>query len=186
MTKKLIISALIVAVLAALGVGMVYAQTQNPPTPTCPGNCPGLSQDGYWQPNGGSGRGGPSWDGSSTGQGFMHEYMIDAFAGALNLTPEELEARLEAGDTMGIIAQEVGMSIEQFFNLMLQAREEALQAAVSDGSLTQEQADGMLNHMNQRGFGSRGSGASQFGGGCYGGGGRGMGGFGGGIRGFNR
>jgi hypothetical protein len=85
------------------------------------------------------------------GNGPLHTYMIAAMAEALSLTPEEVQADLDAGKTMLQIAEEHGISSEQFRDLMLQAREQAVAQAVADGLITQVQADWMLAHMGQAG-----------------------------------
>jgi len=113
--------------------------------------------------------------GARTGTfGPLHEYMVNAFAAALGLTPEELQTRLASGETMATIAQSLGLSLEEFRNLMIEARTDAINQAVANGVLTQECANWMLQRRNQMqnqvgGFG--------FGhcGGSFGGSGRGAG-----------
>jgi hypothetical protein len=83
------------------------------------------------------------------GSGILHETMFAAMAEALGLAPEELQARLDAGDTMWDIAESQGLTAEQFQETMLQARTDALNQAVSDGLITQEQADWMIARMAQ-------------------------------------
>jgi len=83
------------------------------------------------------------------GYGPMHEYMEDAFAEALGITHDELEARLDAGETMGSIAQAQGLSDDEFAKLMVDARTKAMERAVAAGILTQEQADWMIQRMQQ-------------------------------------
>jgi glycosyltransferase A (GT-A) superfamily protein (DUF2064 family) len=82
--------------------------------------------------------------------------MVNAFAEAIGLTSEEVQSRLQAGETMWQIAESQGFSDEEIADLMLAAREAALAQAVSDGVITQEQADLMLERMQQmhaNGFG---------------------------------
>jgi len=78
--------------------------------------------------------------------GPMHEEMIAALAEKLGLTEAELTERLEAGDTPLQIAEEKGYSQDEFFTLMQEARDLALDKAVANGDLTQEQADLMKEH----------------------------------------
>jgi len=90
------------------------------------------------------------------GEGPMHEYMLSAFAEAVNLTAQEVETRLEAGETFKEIALAQGITQDQFPDLVTQVRQAALDAAVADGTITQAQADLMLEHMNNNmgpGFG---------------------------------
>jgi hypothetical protein len=122
----------------------------------------------------GRGRSG-AWGGGMMGSGSygpMHEYMINALAEGLNLTPANLQAQITAGKTPYQIAQDKGLSDDQIKELFLKAHDEALDAAVKAGLLTQEQADWMDQRMEQRwqdgfpGFGAAGLGAMP----CQGGG----------------
>lgn len=158
MKKFMIAGVVALVVIASLGVaGYAYAQTQTPlpTTPYGPGMMGG--RGGMMGQHGGmmGGRGGMmggQWDGE---YGPLHEYMFPAIAEAFDLTPEELQARLDKGDTCWTIAQEKGLTEEQFFTLMKETRTQALQQAVEAGAITQEQADWMLQRMEQMGgFGS--------------------------------
>jgi hypothetical protein len=156
--KAFLITTIVVLVLLSLSmVGYAYAQTQTPPNPNPPTDqyTPGWRASGGMMGQGGMMGG--RWNRNSTGDtdtdeyGPMHEYMIAAFAQAINLTPDELEARLDAGETMWEIAAAQGLDAEQFRQVMLDARTQALNAAVAAGAMTQEQADWMLDHMGQMG-----------------------------------
>ena len=155
MRKILIIGTLVGVIVLALGVtSLAFAQTETPPAPISPGFGSGMM----------GGRGGFSgmMGGNRNGvEGPLHGYMIAAFAEALGLPPEELEIRREAGETLGQIAEAQGISSEEFAILWVEARTAALEQAVADGVITQEQADWMIQRMAQRqaaGFGP-GSGA---------------------------
>lgn len=143
MKKYLLIGVLVAGVALALGAaGLAYAQTPAPPSPG----------------DGAGGRGGFSGMGwrHSGGEGPLHEYMMEAFAEALGLSVEELEERRAAGETLWQIAQSQGLSQEAFAEMWQEARAAALQAAVADGVISQEQADWMIQRMAQRqgaGFG---------------------------------
>lgn len=115
---------------------------------------------------GGRGFGGMMGDRAEGGYGPMHEYMEQAFAKALGLSEEELEERIEAGETMWQIAQDLGFTQDEFANLMIEARTSALDQAVEAGLLTREQADWMIQRMAQRQAAGFGPGS----GGCWGGG----------------
>ncbi len=86
--------------------------------------------------------------------GPMHDAMSASMAKALGLTPEQLEARHDAGETHWQIAESQGFSEEDFQTLMVTARDEALALAVADGQITQELADEMLSHMGDGSIGS--------------------------------
>lgn len=81
------------------------------------------------------------------GRGFMPK--ID-MAGILGMTQEQLKSKLQSGKRMPEIISERGMTVEQFNQKVLEAQKEALAKAVSEGKLTQEQADKMIQRMEQR------------------------------------
>jgi len=93
----------------------------------------------------------------------MYEYMITGLADALNLNPEDIESRIQAGETPWQIAKAEGFTTEQFQQAMLVAHDQALQAAVDAGELTQEQAEWMDQRMESMWSGDY----SSFGG-CHG------------------
>ena len=100
--------------------------------------------------------------------GPLHEYMYNAFAQVLGLTPEELETRRLAGDTLWDIAQEQGLTTEQFQEMMTTARTEAVNQAVADGVITQEQGEFMLERMKTMMGNGYGPGFGMGNGGCGG------------------
>ena len=152
-------AALAVVLLGATVVVPTFAQEPTP-TPEAPFGCRG----------GGFGLMGGSWT------------MFDTVAEALELTPEEYFAELHAGKTLEEIAEAQGVELEAVQDAMNAARAEAMQEAieqaVEDGRITQEQADWLLEGLEQ-GFFPMGR-SFGFGHGMRGGFGRGMkGGFGG-------
>lgn len=161
--SKFWIALLGVAILALGLVGFASAQTVTPEPPPYPGYGPGMM----------GGRGGPGgiMGGyrAQDGTGILHDYMIAAFADALGLTPEELESRLAAGETLWQIALSEGYSAEEFSQLWIDARTSALEEAVADGVITQEQADWMIAHMQARQAAGYGPGLGPCGGGRFGG-----------------
>ena len=142
MNKKLIVIAGLVAVALSLALlaatGATYAQAAIPPAP---GYGPGL-MDGY-----GYGRGGMRVIGATDAYGPMHGPMLDALANSLNLTREELDTRIAAGETPAQIAAAQDISTDEFTQIFADARKAALEEAVGDGYLTQEQANWMLSRM---------------------------------------
>ena len=155
MTKKRLVLlagvALIVLLLAGLaGAVLVFAQE---PTPTVP----------FGRHGGGWGRGGFGWAGG--GQWTM----FDKAAEALGLTPEGLFTELHAGKSLDEIAEAKGVDVQTVYDAMNAARAEAekqaIQQAVEDGRISQEQADWMLQGLEKgwmgghgfgRGFGPKG------------------------------
>lgn len=111
-------------------------------------------------------------------------------AEALGLSVEELQAALDEGKSLPVLANEQGLDPFALQAAMHTAHRNALEQAVEDGVITQEQADQLLQNQGVGlgrggGFGHHGQG--RFGGGPGGpgggfdqfGGGRGPGGFGG-------
>lgn len=148
--KKTLIGISVVGVLIiALGVvGYAYAQETTPPAPPSDGEYG--TGFGY---RGARGRGMMGWDGE---YGPLHEVMSAAIADALGISVEELNAAHQAGETAWDIAQEQGLTEDEFRTLMFAARETALEQAVQDGLISQEQADWMQSrwdYMQENGFG---------------------------------
>jgi hypothetical protein len=82
--------------------------------------------------------------GRMAGAGLMHEVMEQALADGLGISEDELEDRLQAGETLLEVAEAEGADFEA---LITQAREQAWAEAVAQGLLTQEQADWMRDRM---------------------------------------
>jgi hypothetical protein len=127
--KKTIFALLaLVLALGALGVGVAFAQTEEPPT-----------------------------DGTPFGRGAMREqagtmrvYKVEAFATKLDLTVDEVTALLEGGTRLHQIALDNGVTEEDLPAFMQEVHLTALDAAVAGGALTQEQADQMKERMQSR------------------------------------
>ena len=166
MKKILVISAIVGVVLVSLGVaGYAYAQTLTPPGPNGSFGRGMMGGRGYGM------MGGRNVDG---GYGHLHQYMIDAWAEVFGMKVEDLQASVDNGDTMWVIAQEKGFTWDKFIETMKDVRTQAIQAAVADGVITQEQADWMQSRIEQ--MGTMGGGLGP----CQGGSGQGRGGRGGG------
>jgi hypothetical protein len=168
MKQKMIWLTLIAALALTLTATTVVSADTGDPTPQ-PRNCGLLdnlfNRDGC----GKSARSGYDND------GILHEYMLQIFADKLGIPETEIESRLTDGETMSQIALSEGLTLEEFQVWMLDACSQAIDLALADGAITQEQAD----WMNSRGgmmFG--GYGGSQ-GRGMMGRSGGRMGGFGG-------
>ena len=90
-------------------------------------------------------------------------------AGILGISVEELEAAREDGTKLPELIEELGLDAEEVKAEMQAAREAAIQQAVEDGTITQEQADELLSgegrggrgHGGQGGRGQGGEGAPQ-------------------------
>ncbi|MEJ2601212.1 MAG: hypothetical protein P8Z00_22970 [Anaerolineales bacterium] len=151
MKKLLIITSIALVAVLALGVtGFAFAQSPTPQSPATPGAGQGQGGWANGAPRLGLGGRAGQFGGAGAfaaragnGYGLMHTEMLATFAQAFNMNQEDLQTRLDAGETMWAIAQEKGLSADQFTQLMQQARSTALQQAVTDGTLTQAQADWM-------------------------------------------
>jgi hypothetical protein len=156
MKKTILIIGLVVAALVVAGVGQALAQGTGPSA----GNGPMMQNGG----------------------GYLHTYMVAAFAEQLGLTVDEVNTRLAAGETMYDIAIASGVKPEDVPALMIEVRSQALSAAVEAGVITQEQATWMSAHgFGRGGYGAEGcpmhdgQGTEPYGGaGMMGGRGRGM------------
>ena len=146
MNKTLLIVAIVILALGAFGVGAVFAQGGTPP----------------YQPYGGRMMGGR---GGYGGSGLMQDYVEKALASKLGLTEAQVEAELAAGKPMFQIALDNGIAQEDLTNFMADVHTTAFEAAVTDGVITQAQADFMLQRMAQNGYSN---GTCPMGGGGYG------------------
>ncbi len=120
---------------AALGIAQVARADELPPTPQA-------GYGGYGHGHGHAGGMGMS----ATGGGLLEPYMEQAMAEAFGLSEEELDALHEQGQSLWLYAQAQGLTPEEIEAKMEAARETAIQAALADGVITQEQADWMLSH----------------------------------------
>jgi hypothetical protein len=165
--KKLLAVVGVVALITVIGLvmgGMALAQTETPP----PSTTPATPQQLPWGKGFGC-MGGGSWTN------------FDAMAKALNLTPTQLFEQLHEGKTLAEIATAQGVDLakvqEAANAARVQAMKDAIAKAVTDGKITQAQADWLLQGLDQ---GYLGKGGRGFGFGFGHGGGRGMRGFRGG------
>ena len=139
MKKLLLILVGVGITLTALaGVGFAFAQGSTPPPVSNP-----------QMPDGFGGRG------NRLGQiedNPLHDLMTAAMADIFGLTVDEFETMRENGETLWTLAEAQGLTQEEFQAKMTEARENALQQAVEDGLISQEQADQMRSRWeNARG-----------------------------------
>ena len=125
------------ALVVLLGaVDVAYAQGPQPPVGHHPFYC---SDDCV---HAGRTSGGWGWG----RRGFS---LVDAAAEATGLTEDEVIAALQEGQTFAQIAEAQGVDSQALVDAFLADREAALEQAVADGWLTQEQADWMLAEMTE-------------------------------------
>lgn len=164
--NKVILSIVVVAIIAiALGTaGAVYAQAGTPQA-SVTGTGYGYGMGAGRGNRGGMNNGGMGGVVAGTQDGLLHDEMIATFAEKLEISVDDLNERLAAGETVAEIAIAEGLTVEQFSALRVEVRTQVLDQAVKDGLLTQEQADWMKTRGagNGAGRGMRGNGQGQFG-----------------------
>lgn len=144
--KLLIILAIaipiVLLVVGLAGAAVVFARS-TPMMPPIPFVWQGGEEGGFGPHGGGFGQ----MFGSS---------VCDAVTEALGLTHDELVAELQAGKSLSEIADEQGVEVDA----VTEAMSAAVEQAIEDGTLTQEQADWLLEILEQgfpmgmgRGFG---------------------------------
>jgi hypothetical protein len=88
---------------------------------------------------------------TQNGYGWMHDYIEQALAAKLGLKEDQVEEQFAAGETMYQIALDSGVKQEDLAAFMNEVHKDAFANAVSNGVLTQQQADWMLQRMQNRG-----------------------------------
>jgi len=98
----------------------------------------------------------------SRGDGLLHDAIVAAFAEKIGLTVDEVNAKLDAGETMWTIAEAQGFTPADLPQLITDVRLAALEKAVADGTITQAQADTLKARWEARaGFGAGSPGVVQ-------------------------
>jgi polyhydroxyalkanoate synthesis regulator phasin len=93
----------------------------------------------------------PGGPGGPGGHGGMVRLDIDAAADALGLTPEELrDALATEGTTLADVAEEEGVETSTLVDALVAAGEDRIEQAVTDGRLTQEQAEELREALPER------------------------------------
>lgn len=88
---------------------------------------------------------------------FLHDQMEAALASALGVSVEELEAAKAEGTRIDELAEANGVDLEALRDTMQAAHQSAVEEALAQGLITQEQADWLLEHPRGPGGGMRGS-----------------------------
>lgn len=152
----------LVLMIAALGVSSAFAQTATPPATT---NTPQAHGGGFG------------------GRGICGQAGLDAAAKALKLTTEELTAQLWGGQTLSALAEKAGVELTAVQSAVQaacqQAQIDAIKQAVTDGKITQANADWLIEGIQKGYIGGSKGGFGGFGMDMGGRGGRGHHGFGG-------
>ena len=159
MTKQklaLVIGVLaLVTILGVVSVGAALAQTTTPPAQAAPGN-----QAAPAQPN--AGKLGPGF-GFGFGLRGGDTTTFDTIAKALNLTPTQLFEQLHSGKTLSEIATAQGVDLSAVQTALnasrIQALKDKIAQAVTDGTITQDQANWLLQGLDKGwAFGGKGFG----------------------------
>jgi len=134
MKRILVVVVSLVATVVIFGAGIVFAQYQ---TVSAAGPTQGF---------------GPGMMGGRGGYGPMHDYVEQALADKIGLTKAQIEEKLTAGKSMYQIVLDSGVTEANAPALLSEVHKTAFAKAVTDGVLTQAQADSMLERMNANGF----------------------------------
>jgi hypothetical protein len=142
-----------VSMLAIATTSTALAQGQTPPaaTPSAP-SAPAA-------PNGGpgGGRGGLEW-----GQSLGSQAGLEAAAKALGMTTDELSAELWGGKTLADLADAAGVKLTDLQQAVqdanLTATKDSIKQAVTDGQMTQDQADWLIEGLDKGYWGGEGFG----------------------------
>jgi uncharacterized protein (DUF433 family) len=140
MSKRGLWILLLVGLLALTFPLLIAAQGELPPNEdSYQGFGPGM-HGGYGMRRRGHGLGG--WRGEGMNP-------IAALVDATGMSWEEIVTALEAGQSYAEIAAEAGVSLEELVESIITAREATLEEAVEAGYISQEQADYMLEEMEE-------------------------------------
>ena len=72
-----------------------------------------------------------------------YDYVESVLKDKLGMTDEEITAGLNSGKTMYDLAEEKGMTEDQFKTALLEERNKAVDKAVADGTITSEEGDSL-------------------------------------------
>jgi hypothetical protein len=130
---KMITAALVTGLLIVAFAGVAFAAGPGTPSTDCTG-------DGSRLGGGGHGMG------VYFGQGALDGVASDL----LGLSAEEIQAQRLEGKSLVEIAASVGVSEDALVAAFMEAKGEIIQQLVADGTLTQAQADLMLQNMGEQ------------------------------------
>jgi len=138
MAKKLGIGLAMVLILSITGI--VMAQDTPPLEDGCPFNGTCSYDDGFGGMMHGGARGG-MWGYGGT--------VPELLAEALGMSEEDLTAALAEGKTVTELAEAQGIELADVVAVLIAPRVERLDQAVEDGTMTREQADWMIEEMEE-------------------------------------
>ena len=121
----------VMMVFGAVAVTNAYAQTSTPNAPT--------GQQGIPPPDG--------------GRGFLGQTELEAAAKVLGMTADELSSAMQSGKTLEDLATSAGVDIQDVQDAISAARVEDMRTqiaqAVTDGTMTQDKADWLLEGLDK-------------------------------------
>jgi hypothetical protein len=166
----------IAALLLTMALFATFTYAQGPPNPNIPPDgTPTQGRGGRF----GAAEQGMTGRGVNTPMNLMavdEAEMHAAIADALGISVEAFETAVEDGQTVQLLAADLGIDFADIQAVMNDLHADALQQAVADGLVTQEQADrmasrvgGQMGSMTSRGSGQmQGRGAGNMGAGGHG------------------
>jgi hypothetical protein len=96
------------------------------------------------------------------GRGLCGETGLQAAATALGLTTEDVTTQLRAGETLTTLAEAQGKDVQAVVDAVnaacLQAKRDSIEQAVTDGTMTREKADWLLEGLDKGYWGVPGAG----------------------------
>jgi polyhydroxyalkanoate synthesis regulator phasin len=95
-------------------------------------------------------RGGPGFFFDRDGGHYGGALDLGAAASYLDLTKAELHERLRDGESLAEIARDEGKSVDGLVDVLVDAAEERIDAAVERGRLTEEEADELKDDLSER------------------------------------
>lgn len=143
--KKLMVSLLVIGVIvAALGTATVVNAQSEIPQP-------------FYGQNGGGRFGNRMNVDLYEENEAVHDLMMEAWSNELGISVDDLNTRLDGGETLSQIALSTGLTLEDFRTLMTEIHTTVTEQALADGLLTQAQAD-LMQQAAQRQAGGMGRG----------------------------
>ena len=132
---KWALGALVIALLAvgAYGTSIAYADNGTPPAPT--------------------GRRGPGGPGGPRGVRGLNDAELQAAAGVLNMSTDDLSAALQSGKTLQDLADAAGVDMQIVKDALTSVRQtemrDRINQAVTDGTMTQDKANWLLEGLDK-------------------------------------